>query len=117
MLTGVQQERVNPLPAIQVFAFGFLGSSRIEDLAQQALARVARTLASSGVCLGTKMTMLPAGDTRGNIQVTLNDGPGVVYAWKELDETDEQVLERIYQERPEAQRARQVIVCSWQSPT
>ena len=42
-----------------------------------------------------------------------NDSPGVVYAWKECDETDAQVLERIYQERPEAQRARQVIVFSW----
>ena len=45
-----------------------------------------------------------------------NDGPGVVYAWKECDETNEQVLERLYQERPEAQKARQVIVFSWLSP-
>jgi len=37
---------------------------------------------------------------------TSNDSPGVVYAWKEYDETDAQVLERIYQARPEAQRAR-----------
>jgi hypothetical protein len=46
-----------------------------------------------------------------------NDRPDVVYAWKECGETDEQVLERIYQERPEAKRARQVIVVSWLSPS
>jgi hypothetical protein len=46
-----------------------------------------------------------------------NDGPGVVYSWKECDETDAQVLERIYQERPETQRARQVVVFSWLSPS
>jgi len=46
-----------------------------------------------------------------------NDGPDVVYAWKELGETEEQVLERTYQEHPEAQRARQVIVFSWLSPS
>ena len=46
-----------------------------------------------------------------------NDSPGIVYAWKECDETDAQVLERIYQERPEAQKARQVIVFSWLSPS
>ena len=46
-----------------------------------------------------------------------NDGPGVVYSWKEWDETDEQVLERIFQERPEAQKARQVIVFSWLPPS
>ena len=44
-----------------------------------------------------------------------NDRPDVVYAWKECDETDEQVLERIFQERPEAQKARQLIVFSWLS--
>ena len=37
-------------------------------------------------------------------------GPEVVYAWKEFDETEEQVLKRIYQERPEVEMARQVIV-------
>ena len=46
-----------------------------------------------------------------------NDGPGVVHAWNECGESDEQVLERIYQERPEAQRARQLIVFSWLSPS
>ena len=46
-----------------------------------------------------------------------NDRPDVVYAWKECGETDAQVLERIYQERPEAKRARQVIVVSWLSPS
>ena len=46
-----------------------------------------------------------------------NNSPDVVYAWKEFDETEEQVLERLYQERPESQRARQVIVFSWVSPT
>src|SRR5262245_45061129 len=46
-----------------------------------------------------------------------NDGTDVVYAWKERDETDEHVLVRIYQEHHEAQRARQVIVFSWLSPS
>jgi hypothetical protein len=46
-----------------------------------------------------------------------NDGPDVVYAWKDCGETDAQVLERTYQERLEAQKARQVIVFSWLSPT
>jgi len=40
-------------------------------------------------------------------------GPGVAYAWKDFDETEEQVLKRSYQERPEVERARQVIVFSW----
>jgi len=44
-----------------------------------------------------------------------NAGPDVVYAWKEFDEAHAQVLERIYQERPEAQRAKQVTVFSWLS--
>src|SRR5215471_10014457 len=37
-------------------------------------------------------------------------GPDVVYAGRERGETDEKVLGRIYQERLEVQRARQVIV-------
>ena len=44
-----------------------------------------------------------------------NDGPDVVYGWKDCGETYEQALERIYQERSDAQRARQVIVFSWVS--
>jgi len=47
---------------------------------------------------------------------TPSDGPDVVYAWKVFGETDEQVLERIYQARPEAQRARKVMLFSWFSP-
>jgi hypothetical protein len=46
-----------------------------------------------------------------------NDCLGVVYAWKECGETEAEAFERIYRERPEAQRARQVIVFSWLSPS
>jgi hypothetical protein len=45
-----------------------------------------------------------------------NHGPDVVYAWKEFNEAEEQVLKRLYQERPGAQRAREIIVFSWLSP-
>ena len=46
-----------------------------------------------------------------------NDGPDVVYAWKECGETDAQAFERFYQERPAAQRARKIILFSWSSST
>jgi hypothetical protein len=46
-----------------------------------------------------------------------NDCPGVAYAWKECDETEKQALGRLYSRRPEAQKARQVIVIPWLSPS
>ena len=48
---------------------------------------------------------------------TPSDGSDIVYALKACGETYEQALERIYQDRPNTQRARQVIVFSWLSTT
>ena len=41
-------------------------------------------------------------------------GPAAVYVWQEADETEEQALERHYRDRPEARRAREVLVFSWE---